>query len=176
MKIVARVVLSCLIMFIATCASAAEGPVYELRTYTTNPGKLANLHKRFADHTTKLFEKHGMKNIVYWTPTDEKRKENTLVYVIQHKSRAAAKKNWSGFISDPAWKKPRKNDIVNFDGDASIPAFPAVSTTAKYKIVTFGRIGLPRYSFDGLSLSGSLISRIMNDVTLCFPANIRRKE
>jgi len=113
MKFATTIVLSCLCLFIATCASAAEGPVYELRTYTTNPGKLANLHKRFADHTMKLFGKHGMKNIVYWTPTDEKLNKNTLVYVIQHESRAAAKKNWSGFISDPAWKKVAKASQVD---------------------------------------------------------------
>src|SRR4249920_1285715 len=44
--------------------------VYELRTYTTLPGRLPALNKRFADHTMKLFEKHGMRNEMYWVPTD----------------------------------------------------------------------------------------------------------
>ena len=52
--------------------------VYELRTYTTLPGRLPALNKRFKDHTMKLFEKHGMKNEVYWVPTDPKRQFEIL--------------------------------------------------------------------------------------------------
>ena len=79
-----------------------KGLVYELRTYTTNDGKLDALHSRFRDHTMGIFEKHGMKNIAYWTPVD---KDNTLVYVIAHASRDAAKDNWAAFSADPAWRK-----------------------------------------------------------------------
>jgi hypothetical protein len=43
--------------------------LYELRTYTTLEGRLPALEKRFKDHTCKLFEKHGMKNGMYWIPT-----------------------------------------------------------------------------------------------------------
>ena len=122
-----RIVLITLFAFVAGLAtmswvqsavgkSEAKKPatmVYELRTYTTHDGKLANLHKRFRDHTTKLFEKHGIKNIGYWTPTDEKLKDNTLVYIIAHKNRAAADKSWKAFISDPAWKKVAKESQVD---------------------------------------------------------------
>jgi hypothetical protein len=45
--------------------------LFEIRTYTTEPGKLDALNSRFREHTTKLFEKHGMTNIGYWTPVDE---------------------------------------------------------------------------------------------------------
>jgi hypothetical protein len=79
--------------------------IYELRTYTTAEGKLPALHARFRDHTMKLFEKHGMKNVAYWTPMD---KENTLVYIVAHRSETAAKKSWAGFISDPDWQKAYK--------------------------------------------------------------------
>src|SRR5262249_17021432 len=79
--------------------------VYELRTYTTLPGRLPALHKRFAEHTMKLFEKHGMKNEAYWVPTDDERKDTTLVYVISHESEDAAKKNWAAFQADPDWQK-----------------------------------------------------------------------
>ena len=85
-------------------------PVYELRTYIAHNGKMEDLHKRFREHTLKLFEKHGMKNIVYWTPLD---KPDTLVYVIAHKSRDEAKKSWESFKNDPKWqavyKKSHKN-------------------------------------------------------------------
>ena len=90
--------------------------VFELRTYTTAPGKLDDLHRRFADHTIKIFTRHGMKNIVYWTPDDPKLKANTLVYVIAHKDRKAAKRSWDAFRKDPEWKKAfaasRKNGPI----------------------------------------------------------------
>lgn len=86
---------------------AAAAGIYELRTYTTLEGRLPNLNARFKNHTMKLFEKHGMKNVMYWTPTDEKTANNTLIYVIWHASPEAAKKSWEGFIADPDWHKAR---------------------------------------------------------------------
>ena len=74
---------------------------------TTEPGKLPDLLKRFREHTTKLFEKHGMTNIGYWVPTDEPRSKDTLIYVLAHDSRDAAKKSWDGFRADPDWIKAR---------------------------------------------------------------------
>ena len=45
--------------------------VFELRIYHTYEGKLETLLTRFREHTMKIFEKHGMKNIAYWAPTDD---------------------------------------------------------------------------------------------------------
>lgn len=84
--------------------------VYELRTYTTNEGRLPALHQRFRDHTMKIFEKHGMKNIAYWTPAETK---DTLVYVIAHKSLEAAEASWAGFRDDPEWKAAYAASIVD---------------------------------------------------------------
>lgn len=88
-------------------ATSAKQRVFEIRTYTTEPGKLPDLLKRFRDHTTQLFEKHGMTNIGYWIPADEPRSQDTLVYLLAHDSRAAADKSWAGFRSDPVWIKTR---------------------------------------------------------------------
>ena len=81
--------------------------VFELRTYTAAPGKFDALHKRFRDHTVRLFTKHGMSHVGYWTPADAPLSENTLIYVLAHESREAAKKSWAGFRSDPEWLKVR---------------------------------------------------------------------
>jgi len=81
--------------------------VYELRTYTTLPARLPALHRRFAEHTLRLFERHGMRNEMYWTPTDSARRENTLIYVISHASREAADASWKAFGADPEWIKAR---------------------------------------------------------------------
>ena len=86
-------------------AARQETRVFELRTYTTHPGKLDALHARFRNHTMKLFEKHGMTNIVYTTPMDAPQSENTLVYLLAHKSREAGKASFAAFRNDPDWKK-----------------------------------------------------------------------
>jgi uncharacterized protein (DUF924 family) len=87
--------------------------VYELRTYTTNEGKLDNLNARFRDHTVRLFKKHGIESVGYWVPTKEPKSKNTLIYVIKHKSRDAAKASWKAFVSDPAWKKVAKESQID---------------------------------------------------------------
>jgi hypothetical protein len=94
-----------LIMFNTTPLPAADenSAVYELRTYIAPPGKLAELHARFRDHTCRLFTKHGMTMVGYWTPTDGDDAANTLIYVLAHKSREAATESWKGFRSDPDW-------------------------------------------------------------------------
>jgi hypothetical protein len=84
-------------------AQAADR-VFELRTYTTLPGRLDALHTRFADHTVRLFEKHGMTNIGYFTPQDAPLAENTLVYLLAHDSREAADASWAAFMEDPEWQ------------------------------------------------------------------------
>ncbi len=89
-------------------ASAASNRVYELRTYYTLPGRLPALQARFRNHTTKLFEKHGMKNVGYWVPQDAPKSENTLIYVISHESREKAKESWDAFRKDPEWQKVQK--------------------------------------------------------------------
>ena len=79
-----------------------ETMVYELRTYTTHPGRLPALNDRFKNHTMQLFEKHGIKNVIYWTPVDQ---ENTLIYVLAHKSVEDAQKSFAAFRKDPEWIK-----------------------------------------------------------------------
>jgi hypothetical protein len=91
----------------------ASTTVYELRVYHAAPGKLGELLARFRDHTTKLFEKHGMKNIAYWTPVDEPDRDNILIYILQHPSREAAVTNWKSFQDDPEWKRVKEESEAN---------------------------------------------------------------
>src|SRR5437660_4461960 len=87
--------------------------VYELRIYQAAPGKLAELLARFREHTTKLFDRHGMKNVAYWAAVDEPQKSNTLIYILQHPSREAAAANWKSFQDDPEWKNVRDKSEAN---------------------------------------------------------------
>ena len=100
--------------------AAPSTRVYELRTYTTLPGRLPALNKRFAEHTIQIFEKHGIKSEIYWVPTDEPLKDNTLIYVLSHESREAADKNWKEFQADPEWIKVRDES----EADGKILAKP----------------------------------------------------
>ena len=87
--------------------------VFEIRTYTTAEGKLDALNKRFREHTMKLFERHGMINIGYWMPQDAPLAGHTLIYVLAHKSREAAKKSWEDFNNDPEWQKVKSASEAN---------------------------------------------------------------
>ncbi len=84
-----------------------EPRTFELRTYTTAPGRLPALHRRFREHTLGIFTRHGMTNVGYWTPRDSARASNTLVYILAHPSREAARQSWAAFGRDPEWQRVR---------------------------------------------------------------------
>jgi hypothetical protein len=98
---------------LSAASTISRAEVYELRTYTSNPGKLDALNARFRDHTLKLFEKHGIENVGYWVPTDDEKSKNTLIYVIKHTSREAAKKSWAAFMADPQWQEAYKKSEID---------------------------------------------------------------
>jgi hypothetical protein len=91
----------------------AGAHVYELRTYTAPDGKLGELNSRFRNHTIRIFNKHGMKSVLYMTPQDAPDSQNTLIYVLEHPSREAAKKAWADFQADPEWQKVSTESQVN---------------------------------------------------------------
>lgn len=78
--------------------------IYELRIYTCFSGRIGALHKRFNDHTCKLFEKHGIKNIGYWTH-EVGPSRNQLVYLVAYPDLNARQQSWKSFRSDPEWIK-----------------------------------------------------------------------
>ena len=108
--------------------AASAGRVFEIRTYTTNEGKLKALHNLFRHHTTKLFKKHGMTNIGYWSPEDAPRSQNTMIYILAHPSREAAGKNWEEFRNDPEWLKARADSEVDGKIVAKVDSVFATAT------------------------------------------------
>ncbi len=89
--------------------AAADAPqTFELRTYTTGPGNLEHLLKRFREHTIALFTKHGMRHFHYFTPAKgEPGADNTLIYFLAHASPEAGKASFTAFRADPEWVKAR---------------------------------------------------------------------
>ena len=78
--------------------------IYELRIYTASPGKMGALQARFRDHTCKLFEKHGIKNIGYWTNTIGGRSDE-LWYMVGFEDLGDRQRAWREFASDPEWRE-----------------------------------------------------------------------
>jgi hypothetical protein len=100
---------------VTTSARAEDKPdrLFEMRTYTANDGKFADLHKRFREHTNKLFVKHGMELVGYWVPADGPESENTLVYILAYPDKDAREKSWKEFMADPEWQAVYKKSHEN---------------------------------------------------------------
>lgn len=110
-------------VFTFTPALAADDtPVFELRVYTAPPGKMPELLARFENHTTKIFERHGMINVGYWLPVEQK-EEDKIYYILKHKSRIAAEASWKAFGADPEWIK------VSTESEANGPIVSHVEST-----------------------------------------------
>src|SRR5947207_14501479 len=88
-----------------------EGRFFEMRIYYAAPGKLEDLLARFRDHTTALFEKHGITNTGYWLPLTNS--ENKLVYLLSYPSREDREKSWKEFGADPEWQRIAKESEKN---------------------------------------------------------------
>lgn len=91
--------------FAQRAALDPQAAIYELRIYYPAPGKLAALNARFRDHTLKLFEKHGMRNVAYWNePPTKDAPEGRVIYVLAYPSREARDEDWKAFVEDPEWR------------------------------------------------------------------------
>ena len=78
--------------------------MFELRTYASpDAAKREALLRRFEGHTMKLFAKHGMTNVIYWTPDGGPDADTKLVYLLAHDSTTAAKESFAAFRQDPDW-------------------------------------------------------------------------
>ncbi|HYE29879.1 MAG TPA: NIPSNAP family protein [Methylomirabilota bacterium] len=109
MQVVLSTVAALAMVAVASAAEASK--VYEIRTYWAPEGKLEDLNARFRKHTLKLFEKHGIENVGYWVPVDNK--ENKMIYLLGYPSREAASKSWKAFFADPDWQAAQKKSEEN---------------------------------------------------------------
>lgn len=100
-----KILITLSLVFLAGIVSAQvkDTRYFELRVYYAAAGKLDALITRFNDHTTRIFEKHGMTNVGYWVPVNNDK--NTLYYILAYPDKDARKKSWDAFGADPEWKK-----------------------------------------------------------------------
>lgn len=78
--------------------------IYELRTYWAAPGKLDALHRRFRSLTLRLFERHQMQVVAFWTPEPADESSGDLVYLLAFPSVEALERAWAAFRADPDWQ------------------------------------------------------------------------
>ena len=76
--------------------------IYELRIYTTIPGRMPNLLARFRDHTLGIWERMGIKQAGFFT-TLVGPNNNDLTYMLAWESLAEREAKWNAFMADPEW-------------------------------------------------------------------------
>ena len=86
--------------------------LYEYRHYQANPGKMAALNRRFAEVTTKIWERHGIRPIGFWEAVVGT--SNELHYILQWNDMAEREQKWDAFQRDPEWQE--KRDLSEKDG------------------------------------------------------------
>ena len=107
--------------------------LYELRIYHCNPGRLPDLNKRFEGVTLKLWEKHGFRQVGFWT-TLVGTSNQDLTYLLEWKDMAERERVFNGFMNDPEWQKARAESEKNGAIVASISnSFLAPTAYSKLK-------------------------------------------
>jgi hypothetical protein len=104
-KIIVAIVLILSGFAVGRASQPAPAHIYELRTYTAADGKLDNVVARFRDNTIRIFNRHHMKSVGYWLPTEGDKAGKTLIYILEHANHEDALKNWAEFNTDPEWQK-----------------------------------------------------------------------
>jgi hypothetical protein len=108
--------------------------IFELRTYTASAGNIDKLHDRFRNYTLRLFKKHGITNIAYFKPTDEKQKD-LLIYLIAHQNKPNADSSWKAFREDPEWVKFKAASEVKGGGSLTTKVESVYMTPTDYSPV-----------------------------------------
>ena len=91
--------------------------IYELRVYRCLPGRLPNLLKRFETATLKLWEKHAIRPVGFFTTLIGESNQE-LTYLLAWDSLAEREKKWTAFQADPDWisaraKSEEDGQIIN---------------------------------------------------------------
>lgn len=80
--------------------------LYELRIYHCVPGRLPDLNKRFETITLKIWERHGIRAVGFWTVLIGE-SNHDLYYMLEWKDLAERERIWNQFIVDPEWTTKR---------------------------------------------------------------------
>jgi hypothetical protein len=93
--------------------------IHELRVFHCFPKRLPALLKRFEIVTLRLFEKHGIKQLGFWT-VEIGESNNDLLLILQWESLAEREQKFGAFLKDPEWLEARRKSEEDGPIDASI--------------------------------------------------------
>lgn len=151
-------------------AQKQDNRYFEMRIYYCESGRLPNLLARFRDHTTKIFEKHGMTNIGYWVPVQNDK--NALYYVLAYPSKEARDASWKAFGADPEWKKVSEESQRDGKIVAKVESIFMNATDFSPKIK--GKVKSPERTFELRIYTGTpnnidnVLARFRNHTTKLF--------
>ena len=86
--------------------------IHELRIYHALPGRLPDLLNRFEKVTVRLFEKHGIKQVGFWTVAIGDSNQD-LYYILEWPSMAEREARFAAFQADPEWIEARRKSEEN---------------------------------------------------------------
>ena len=76
--------------------------IYEMRIYRCLPGRLPALLKRNESVVPKIWEKHGIRQVGFFT-TLMGTSNQEVTYFLAWESLAERERKWTAFVSDPTW-------------------------------------------------------------------------
>lgn len=82
--------------------------IYEIREYTTVPGKMPVLVQRFKEHGFSAFKRHGIELVFISLTSLGEVSNNELVYVARFNSYQEMADKWRALNADPEWLAARK--------------------------------------------------------------------
>ncbi len=86
--------------------------IHELRVYRCAPGRLPDLIRRFESVTLKIWQRHGIRPVGFWTTLIGESNQE-LHYLLEWKDLAERERVWGGFMADPEWLKARAETEKN---------------------------------------------------------------
>ncbi len=85
--------------------------LYELRVYDIPPLRMKDINDRFANHTTRIWKRLGIRPIGFWQNVIDP--SNILTYILAWESLEEREEKWAAFTSDPEWLKVREETSKN---------------------------------------------------------------
>jgi len=83
--------------------------VFELRFYSVPKNKLAAYTARWRDHATRIYARHGLNSIGWWTaPSKEAAGEDTVICLLAGESVESIEKSIKSFHADEEWLRIEK--------------------------------------------------------------------
>lgn len=129
-----------------TPATSSIG-LYEIRTYTVAPGKMAELDARFREHTISLFRRHGMLPIGFFhvATAPGQPEDNRLIYLMGYKDRVTRDNAWSAFAADPEWRQVYKTSEANGSLLSKAPESTFLTPADYSPVLNLKHSGKPRH-------------------------------